>query len=294
MAKISNKKTVTKKTVTTKKVVKKNLSVVKKTDKPQKKWWLGFLAITNIIWFIAVIVVNYLATSLPIGWMTTGDLSDLYPNLFTPAGLTFSIWGLIYLALAWFVIRQIVDLYRKKSVWITKKIWIWFLLSCVTNIWWIFAWHYRLVWLSVIVMLLFLIILIVISNKILIWKKLWNRWDKLLVQIPFSLYLGWISVATIANISTFLVNISWSARWMSDIFWTTVVIIVAALLALIALYKKYNIIFAFVVIWAFIGIIIKRVSIDPVYASSIIWTLGVCIALISAGIWWRLEKWIKN
>ncbi len=289
MAKISNKKTSTKKPA-----IKKSFGVVKVANKPKKTWWLELLAIANILWFVAVIIINYLATSLPIWWMSTGDLSDLYPNLFTPAGLTFSIWGLIYLALAWFVIRQIVDLYKKQSVWITKKIWVWFLLSCVTNIWWIFAWHYRLVWLSVIVMLLFLLVLIVISNKIQIWKKIWTWWDKLLVQIPFSLYLWWISVATIANMSTWLVSMWWNMRWMSDIFWTIVVIIVAALLALISLYKKYNIIFALVVVWAFIGIIIKRVSVDPVYASSIIWTLGVCIALISAGIWWRLDKWIKN
>ncbi len=294
MAKISNKKTGTKKIVIKKPVMKKNLNSLKKTEKSSKKSWLDFLAIANILWFIAVIVVNYLATSLPIWWMTTGELSDLYPNLFTPAGLTFSIWGLIYLALTGFVIRQIIDLYKKQSVWITKKIWIWFLLSCATNIWWIFAWHYKVVWLSVVIMILFLIILIVISNKAGMWKKLWNRWDKLLVQVPFSLYLGWISVATIANMSTWLVNMWWNMWWMSDVFWTIVVIVVAALLALISLYKKYNIIFALVVIRAFIGIIIKRVSVDPVYASSIIWTLGVCIAVISAGIWCRLDKWIKN
>ena len=81
---------------------------------------------------------------------------------------------------------------------------------------------------------------------------------------------------------------------MSDIFWTITVIIVAALLALRSLYKKYNVIFALVVIWAFIGIIIKRVSVDPVYASSVIWTLGVCVAIISVGIGMRLDKWIKN
>jgi hypothetical protein len=288
MAKISNKK------ISVKKPTANRSSVVKVSDKPKKKWWLELLAIANIVVFVAVIVVNYLATSLPIWWMSTGELSDLYPNLFTPAGLTFSIWGLIYLSLTGFVIRQIVDLYKKNSKNITQKIWIWFVLSCVTNIWWIFAWHYRLVWLSVIVMILFLLVLIVIANKIQLWKKLWMRWDKLWVQIPFSLYLGWISVATIANMSTWLVNMWWNARGMSDIFWTRVVIVVAALLALISLYKKYNIIFALVVVWAFIGIIIKRVDVDPVYASSIIWTLGVCIAVISAGIWWRLDKWIKN
>jgi len=289
MAKILNKKPITKKVV-----IKKKPSVVKVLNKPKKTSLLWLLAVANIIWFIAVIVINYLAVSLPIWWMTTWELSDLYPNLFTPAWITFSIWGLIYLSLLWFVIRQIVDVYKKKSSEITKKIWIWFLLSCVTNIWWIFAWQYRIVWLSVIIIILFLITLILVSNKIEIGKKLWTWWDKILVQIPFSLYLWWISVAIIANISAFLVNIWWSARGMSDIFWTITVIIVATLLALISLYKKYNIIFALVVVRAFVGIIIKRISVDPVYASSIIWTLWVCISIISAGIWMKFEQWKKN
>ncbi len=288
MKKVVNKK------IPAKKNVAKTYPVVKVINKPKKKSRLEFLAIANVLAFIAVIVVNYLATSLPIWGLTTGQLSDLYPNLFTPAGLTFSIWGLIYLAVLGFVVRQIVDLYKKKSVLITQKIWIWFLLSCLTNIWWIFAWHYRLVRLSVLIMLAFLIILIVISNKVQMWKKLWTWLDKLLVQIPFSLYLGWISVATIANISTYLINIWWNMRWMSDVFWTLVVIVVAALLALMALRKKNNIIFALVVVRAFIGIIIKRVDVDPVYASSIIWTLGVCIAIIFAGIWLKFEQRNKN
>ena len=290
MAKISDKKIIKKKIV-----IKKKISEIKKTiDKPQKKWLLVFLAIANILWFIAVLIVNYLATSLPIGWMTTGELSDLYPNLFTPAGLTFSIWGLIYFALTGFVIWQILDLYKKKSMEITKKIWIWFLLSCLANIWWIFAWQYKLVALSVVIMLLFLIILIVISNKIWIWKKLWTLLDKLFIQIPFSLYLWWLSVATIANISAWLVNIWWSNFGMSDVFWTIIVIIVATLLALISLYKKYNIVFALVVVRAFIGIIIKRVSVDPIYAQSIIWVLWICIAVISLSIWLVFDKWRKN
>lgn len=288
MKKIVNKK------IPAKQIVAKKSPVLKVVNKSQKKSWLVVLGIVNILAFVAVIVINYLATSLPIWWNTTGALSDLYPNLFTPAGITFSIWGLIYLSLLWFVIWQIVDLYKKQSKSIIQKIWIWFILSCAANIAWIFSWHYKQVLLSVVVMLIFLIVLIVIANKVWIGKKLWTWWDKLLVQIPFSLYLWWISVATIANISAWLVNTWWTMRWMTDIFWTIVVIIVAALLALISLYKKYNIIFALVVIWAFIGIIIKRVSVDPVYASSIIWTLGVCIAVISAGIGMKFEQRKKN
>ncbi|HCY20322.1 TPA: hypothetical protein DIC40_00320 [Patescibacteria group bacterium] len=116
-------------------------------------------------------------------------MSDLYPNLFVPIGLTFSIWGLIYLLVFGFVIWQLVDLFRKKSLDITKKIGIWFLLSCMANVGWIFAWHYQNVLLSVIVMLLFLIILIVITKKLKIGERLGSCADKLLVQIPFSVYL---------------------------------------------------------------------------------------------------------
>ncbi len=80
------------------------------------------LAIGNVIGFIVVIIVNYLAVSIPLGGMTTGQLSDLYPNLFVPAALTFSIWGLIYLLFLGFVVWQLVDFYKKQSTGITKKI----------------------------------------------------------------------------------------------------------------------------------------------------------------------------
>ena len=87
---------------------------MKKITKNQ--FWLLALAILNVLAFIAVMVVNYLAVSLPIGGMTTGALADLYPNLFTPAGLTFSIRGVIYLALIAFVIWQIIDFFKKKPL----------------------------------------------------------------------------------------------------------------------------------------------------------------------------------
>lgn len=274
---------------TKKKVVSKKSMPAPIVKKPKKNFWLSFLAIFNILAFIAVVVVNYLANALPIGGVSTWALSDLYPNLFVPVGMTFSIWGLIYLLVLWFVIWQLVDLFRKKSIGITKKIGIWFILSCMANIGWIFAWHYQNVLLSVIVMLLFLIILIVITKKLKIGERLGSCADKWLVQIPFSVYLWRICVATIANITTLLVTIWWNMRWMTDVFWTNIVIIVAALLALISLWKKYDIIFALVIIWAFIGIILKRLGAEIIYPN-IIWTLGISIAIITGGIWWRLGE----
>lgn len=254
---------------------------------------LKVLGIANIVAFLGVLVVNYLAINLPIGGMTTGALSDLYPNLFTPAGLTFSIRWLIYLTLFGFVIRQIIDIFKKNSLGIIKKIGIRFLLSCATNIGRIFARHFQQVFVSVLIMLAFLIVLIVLASKVQLGKKLWTWKDKLFVQVPFSLYLGRISVATIANISARLVHIQRGMRGMTPIFRTMLVIIVATLLALLALRKTYNVVFALVVIRAFIGIIIKNLSAEVVYGQ-IIRLLWACIAVITAAIGRRCEKRLKN
>lgn len=289
MKKVTKKKIATKSVVTT----TKKPVVLKTTKSKKSNFWLKMLGIANIVAFLGVIVVNYLAVQLPIGGMTTGALSDLYPNLFTPAGLTFSIWGLIYLAIFSFVVWQAIDLFKKNSVWITKNVGIRFLLSCATNIGRIFAWHFQQVFLSVLIMLAFLVVLIVLASKVQIGKKLWTRKEKLLVQVPFSLYLWRISVATIANISTRLVHIQRTMRGMTPIFWTILMICIAAVLAVIALYKKYNVIFALVVVRAFIGIIIKTLWAEVVY-SQIIRTLWTCIAVITAAIGWRREKWMKN
>ncbi len=294
MPKAIKKKAPAKKTVAKKPVKFISKKLVKKpVKKPKKLHWLTVLGIANVVAFLAVLVINYLATSLPIWGMTTGALSDLYPSLFTPAGFTFSIRGLIYLSVLGFVVRQLVDLFKKKSLGITKNVWIRFLLSCVTNIGWIYARHHQKVFLSVLIMLAFLAVLIVIANKVQIGKKLGTRGDKLLVQVPFSLYLWRISVATVANVSIWLVTVERAMRGLTPIFRTILVIIVAALLALIALRKKYNVIFAWVVVRAFIGIIFKTLWAEVVY-EQVVWTLGIAIAIISAGIGWRLKDWKNN
>ena len=252
------------------------------------------LAIWNVLLFLATIVVNFLANYLPIGGRDTWELSDMYVNLFVPAWFTFSIWGLIYLLLLWFVIRQLIDAFKKKWLWITNKVGIWFIVSSLANMWWIFAWHYTQVLLSLLIMLLILVSLIVISYKVEIGKKLWTWKDKLLVQVPFSVYLGWISVATIANVSIYLTTINWNMRWMTYVFRTVVVIVVAMLLGIAQLYKSYNVPYALVLIRAFYGIYSKRIEVDPEYAANIIWALGICSAILVWAISFRMNKWLKN
>jgi hypothetical protein len=218
---------------------------------------LKILAILNTLLFFAVVAVNFLANSLPINGYNTGALSDAIPNLFVPAGITFSIWGLIYALLAMFVLHQFHAL-KKRNGRFVGDIGIWFAVSSVANIAWIFAWHYKQIAFSLILMLVILFSLILIVLRLRLNRKYSTGLERIAVYHTFSIYLGWISVATIANVTALLVVNSWNGFGMGDEFWTVIVVAVAILLGLISILKVKDIPYALVIDWALIGIIIKR------------------------------------
>ena len=252
-------------------------------DKNRSRKLLG---IFNIIFFIGIVVINTLAVMIPLNNKTTGELSDSYPNLFVPAGLTFSIWGVIYLLLAIFAIYQLVYAFRansKKPTFI-EKIGLLFIFSSFMNMGWIFAWHYESIFLSVLIMLALLLSLIAIYLKLDIGQSDASRTEKYLVHLPFSVYLGWITIATIANITALLVDINWNRFGLSEPFWTVAVIIVGIAIALVIMFKRKNIFYAIVVDWALYGIWIKRSSMNAEPIQIIIITVLTGITLISLGI----------
>ncbi len=229
-------------------------------------------AFLNFIGFLAVIAVNALAEILPINNMTTGEISDKYPNLFVPAGITFSIWGVIYILLALFVIYQFVVAFRKSTGagGIFEKIGILFLLSCIFNISWIIAWHYELLWLSLIIMILLLVSLISIYVRLGIGRPVIKNSEKILVNIPFSIYLGWITIATIANVTAYLVKINWDGFGISEQLWTVLMIAAGVIIALATEFTRNDIFYCLVVIWALAGITLKRMADTTVPDNSVI------------------------
>ncbi len=243
-------------------------------------------AFLNLIGFLAVVVVNSLAVILPINNLTTQELSDKYPNLFVPAGITFSIWGIIYILLALFIIYQFVVAFRKNAGerGIFEKIGILFFLSCIFNVGWILAWHYEIVWLSLIIMALLLITLILIYVRIGTGRPGIRNSEKILVNIPFSTYLGWITIATIANVTAYLVKIGWDGFGISEQLWTIIVIAVGVVITLLTVFSRNDIFYCLVVIWALAGIIIKRTADASGTYNSIIITSIAGIALIAIGI----------
>jgi hypothetical protein len=246
------------------------------------------LSILNLLGFLGTVVVNALAKILPINNITTGELSDLYPNLFVPAGLTFAIWGLIYVLLAIFVIYQLRPSVRRdaQKVDFVQRIGLLFFISCIANIGWIFAWHYKIVPLSLVLMLILLGCLLAIYLRLNIGKSEATKAQKYLVHLPFSVYLGWITIATIANVTSLLVHIGWNQNtWgLGEQFWAVAVIIVGIAIALSILFTRKDIYYCLVVDWALLGILLKRLSVTTVPAQNVVVVTIVGLVLISGGV----------
>ena len=244
------------------------------------------LSILNFIGFIAVVVVNALAVLLPINNKTTQELSDKYPNLFVPAGITFSVWGIIYILLFIFIIYQFAVAARRghEERGIFEKIGIWFFISCIFNVAWILAWHYEIVWLSLIIMVLLFLSLLIIYIRLGTGRPGIRVSERICANIPFSVYIGWITIATIANVTALLVQINWNRFGLSEQLWAVIVIAFGAIITLATVYSRNDIFYCFVVIWALAGILIKRFAQGDTWASPVIITVIIAIALIGLSV----------
>ncbi len=240
-----------------------------------KKKWLKFF---TLVGFAQMILINSLANILPINGKTTGDLSDQLKNLFTPQGATFAIWGVIYLLLLIFIFRVLIRPIDNKTEQLSKL----FIINSLLNSGWIFAWHYEFLTVSLVLMFGILINLIQIN---LLLKNTPDWTNKITLQLPFTVYFGWISIATIANLTAVLVGYEWAGFGMSEEVWTIIILVVGVLVALSQFFYFKQIAYLFVVIWAYAGIYGKHTSIDGFNTNypNIITVLICCLGLLSLG-----------
>lgn len=234
------------------------------------------LAVLNLAGFTGTIVMNFLANALPLNNKTTGELSDQYPNLFVPAGFTFAIWGIIYLLLAGFSVFQATRAFisgTQKNDFI-RQIGPFFFVSSLANMGWIAAWHYELLPLSLLLMLILLSSLLFIYLKLGIGITRVSGPARYLVHLPFSVYLGWITIATIANVTAVLVEARWNGFRMSEQFWAGTMIMTGTFISTLMLFRRSDIFFSIVVIWALFGIAMKRLS-DSSEPSKIVFLVSV-------------------
>ena len=213
------------------------------------------LQIGNGIAFVSVVFINYLSNTGLLNNTTIGEISKDLNSLFTPAGYAFSIWGLIYLLLLGFAIYQGRSLFVKvRNDDFVLKTGPWFILSCVFNCAWIFSWIYGYTGLSCI-----FIFLLLFSLLKIVWKNSMELWDApfsviLFLWWPFVIYSGWVTVASIANVSSYLVKVGWDGFGVSPKIWTLIMILIATAINLIITWKRNMREFGMVGAWALIAI----------------------------------------
>ena len=205
---------------------------------------------------IITIAVNIMSNALPFNGLTAPEIADSFDVYFVPAGYVFSIWSLIYLGLIAYAVFQLLPTQRE-NLRLRQTGW-WFVLSCAANSIWLFLWHYGYFGLSVVAMLTLLISLTVIYLWLGIGRQTVPSGERWLVHLPFSIYLGWITVATIANITAFLDFINWNGFGIAPEIWTIIMLVVAIAVAGLMAYSRQDIAYLLVLVWAFIGIGVEQ------------------------------------
>jgi translocator protein len=249
----------------------------------------SLLRYANIIFFALTVVVNSLAGSTNIiGGRNTADVSNANSTLVTPAGYVFSIWGIIYILLGVFVVYQALPNekgkdYQRKISWL-------FVLSSLVNIAWIFVWQFEYLSLSVLLIFVLLATLILIYLRLGVSKSKVKLREKLAVHLPFSVYLGWITVASIADVAATLVHYNWNGFGIIPQTWAILVVVVTLIITMLMLAIRKDIAFALVIIWALVGIGVNHSGNQTIVRLTEAGAVIVVIALIVMVLVTKLRK----
>ena len=235
--------------------------------------------IAVIISIVLTLVVNTLANALPINGQNTGQISDQFKVYFVPAGYVFSIWGLIYIGLIAYAIFQALPSQRENPR--LQAIGWWVVLGSIANSIWIFLWHYNQFPVTVLAMLVLLVSLLVTYVKLGVNRSKVASAEKLAVHLPFSIYLGWITVATVANISDVLYFVNWNRFGLSPELWMSIILAAVVLIATLMNFLRRDIGYAAVLLWALFGITVKQAGTAVVTPTWIAFAL-VALTLLAA------------
>jgi hypothetical protein len=238
---------------------------------------------------IFALVMNGAANAIPLNGRNTGEISDSFKVIFVPAGYVFAIWGLIYLGLIAYTVYHSLPSQRNnpllvKSGWIVS-------LSSIANGSWIYFWHYGFYAITLLVMLILLACLLAIYLRLNIGRSEFSAREKWLVSIPFSTYLGWITVATIANATAVLSYVGWNGWGISAIGWTLIMLGVAVVIAGLMSFTRSDIAFALVLAWAFTGISVRWLNLLPVNFAGFAAAAIVLLLLVLSRILPSSQKW---
>lgn len=205
---------------------------------------------------VLTLIMNWAATALPLNGLSTEMISDSNPTLFTPAGYVFAIWGVIYLGILAYVIYQALPSQRANPR-LRAIGWV-YVVSGLLNSLWILLWHNLMFWWCALIIAGLLVSLILINQRLYPSRYQVTRAEWWTTHLPFSIYLGWISVATIANMSIALIASGWNGAPLSAEVWTVIMLAIASLLGLFFGLVRKNVGYVLVLAWAFAGIAVAR------------------------------------
>lgn len=226
----------------------------------------NYIKYFNIIAFLVMVFINYI-----IGFRMQPSVS----TIFTPAGYVFSIWILIYLLLLLSLINQ--NLPSNASNPYIEKIEILFMITSLLNILWLLAWNQEKFYISWVIMLMLFIILWIIYAQLDINNFIVSIQDKIFIQIPFSIYFAWITVALFAN--TFSV-LKYSGILTADneLLFSMIAVIIIVAFTIWLTSKNNDIFYLSVIIWALIGIVVKNFGAQNVLV--LVTVVGIIILII--------------
>ncbi|MBN1888337.1 MAG: tryptophan-rich sensory protein [Thermoflexales bacterium] len=231
-----------------------------------------------VLTILVTLVINGLANALPINGLNTGQISDRFQVYFVPAGYVFSIWGLIYLGLIAFAIFQALPAQRENPRMCATGWWI--VLGGLANSAWILLWHYEQFPLTVIVMLVLLATLIITYLRMGTGRTRVSTVETWAARVPFSVYLGWITVATIANITSVLDYLRWDGWGISPEAWTLIMLAAGVLIASAMSLTRGDVAYMLVILWAFVGIALKHAAVPAVATGTWVATVLVGVMLV--------------
>jgi len=214
-----------------------------------------FRQVIVVLTILVTIVINILANVLPINGLNTGQISDNFNVYFVPAGYVFSIWGIIYIGLIAYAIYQALPAQRENPR-LQATGW-WVVLGGLANSMWIFLWHYEQFVGTLGAMLILLATLIAVYLRLGIGQTKVSKGETWAVRVSFSIYLGWITVATVANVTDVLDFVKWNQFGISSVTWMVVVLAAVLVIAGLMNFLRRDVAYALVLLWALAGIAVK-------------------------------------
>jgi hypothetical protein len=246
------------------------------------------LPLINLLAYFVLVVVNAIAVRIPFFGKRPGDVSDLFPNLLTPADFTFKIWPVVYVLLGVYALAQAGTLFRKNETLKAEvsAIGFWFLISCLLNVSWLLAWQsMHIAWSFALIFALWLVLILIYYRLAMLDQAGWT------FTIPFSFYLAWVCISSLANLNVLLLELDFGFFGLSQEYWTATLIGIGIGGTFLMLYLNKDIWFTLVLIWAFFGMYVKNTELSKGDSPVVFMSLLAMIVLFVVGSWVGWRKW---